>query len=175
MRDLLMEMAENYREKTSFLQEQWRDTRQRAQLEAERRNSARIQAKIIQRINRSRKTEGKRLPIEDQADKLKGDTPPPDPPPSAGASSSHEKPAPEPPGTVDRKVIKRKTKKTKELKDGAQHFSIADPKKLSMKQIAEKLKQKRSGRRVVKGRVVPSSKSKVVLGRVIDKSDWYDI
>ena len=168
-----MEMAENYREKTSFLQEQWRDTRQRAQLEAERRNSARIQAKIIQRINRSRKTEGKRLPIEDQAEELKGDTP--EPPPSAGASSSHEKPAPEPPGNVDRKVIKRKTKKTKEpKKDGAQHFSISDN-KLTMKQIAEKLKQKRSGRRVVKGKVVPSSKPKVVLGRVIDKSDWYDI
>ena len=84
---------------------------------------------------------------------------------------------PEPPGAGDRKVIKSKTKKSKTKepkKDGAQHFSIADPKKLSMKQIAEKLKQKRSGRRVVKGRVVPS-KSKVVLGRVIDKSDWYDI
>ena len=67
-----MEMAENYREKTSFLQEQWRDTRQRAQIEAERRNAARIQAKIIQRINRSRKTEGKRLPIEDQAEVLNG-------------------------------------------------------------------------------------------------------
>ena len=169
MKDLLLEMAENYREKTSFLQEQWRDTRQRAQLEAERRNAARIQAKIIQRINRSRKTEGKRLPIEDQAEELKGDTP--EPPPSGGASSSHENPAPEPPSTADRKVIKRKKKKTK---DGAQHFSIGDPKKLTMQQIAEKLKQKRSGRRVVKGRVVPS-KSKVVLGRVIDKSDWYDI
>ena len=169
-----MEMAENYREKTSFLQEQWRDTRQRAQGEAERRNAARIQAKNIQSIHRKRKTEGKRLPIEDQAEELKGDTPPPEPPPSGGASSSHENPAPEPPSTADRKVIKRKTKKTKELKDGAQHFSIADPKKLSMKQIAEKLKQKRSGRRVVKGRVVPS-KPKVVLGRVIDKSNWYDI
>ena len=166
-----MEMAENYREKTSFLQEQYRDTRQRAQLEAERRNAARIQAKIIQRINRSRKTEGKRLPIEDQAEELKGDTPPPEPPPSGGASSSHENPAPEPPSTADRKVIKRKKKKTK---DGAQHFSIADPKKLTMQQIAEKLRQKRSARRVVKGRVAPS-KPKVVLGRVIDKSDWYDI
>ena len=99
---------------------------------------------------------------------MKSDTP--EPPPSAGASSSHEKPAPEPPGNVDRKVIKRKKKKTK---DGAQHFDISDN-KLSLKQIAEKLKQKRSGRRVVEGRVVPS-KSKVVLGRVIDKSDWYDI
>ena len=171
-----MEMAENYREKTSFLQEQWRDTRQRAQLEAERRNSARIQAKIIQRINRSRKTEGKRLPIEDQAEELKGDTP--EPPPSAGASSSHEKPAPEAPGTADRKVIKGKTKKSKTTKEpkkdgGAQHFSISDN-KLTMKQIAEKLRQKRSARRVAKGRVVPS-KPKVVMGRVIDKSDWYDI
>ena len=169
-----MEMAENYREKTSFLQEQWRDTRQRAQLEAERQNTARLQAKIIQSIHRKRKTEGKRLPIEDQAEVLKGDTHPPDPPPSTGASSSHEKPAPEAPGTADRKVIKGKTKKTKEPKeDGAQHFSISDN-KLTMKQIAEKLKQKRSGRRVVKGRVAPS-KPKVVLGRVIDKGDWYDI
>ena len=171
-----MEMAENYREKTSFLQEQWRDTRQRAQLEADRRNAARLQAKIIQSIHRKRKTEGKRLPIEDQAEELKGDTPPPEPPPSGGASSSHENPTPEPPGTVDRKVIKRKTKKTKEPKKdgGAQHYSISDN-KLTMKQIAEKLKQKRSGRRVVKGKVVPSSKPKVVLGRVVDKSDWYDI
>ena len=168
MKDLLLEMAENYREKTSFLQEQWRDTRQRAQLEAERRNAARIQQRVIQSINRRRMTDGKRLPIEDQAEELKGDTP--EPPPSAGASSSHEKPAPEPPGTVDRKVIKRKKKKTK---DGAQHFDISDN-KLSLKQIAEKLRQKRSGRRVVKGRVVPS-KPKVVLGRVIDKSDWHDL
>ena len=79
---------------------------------------------------------------------------------------------PEPPGTADRKVIKRKKKTTK---DGAQHFNISDaPNKLSLNQIAEKLRQKRSAWHVVKGRVAPS-KSKVVLGRVIDKSDWYDI